>query len=310
MKNLEFICHKSETFCGLLKDDWGKNESNYHFLGVPIDISSTFRPGARFGPDSLRLIMQSENFECTSEKSVNLLDYYRIKDWGNIGIVNTDFEKSLRFISEGISDLIASQIPFLTIGGDHSVLIGIGDAYNKSEIPVHIVYLDAHLDLYNEVKESRYSHACALRRFSEHEHFEGATILGYRDFNKNQIDFAQENGFILHSTSALKSKGDLYEFGKNLSKSLAKESSYIHVSVDLDVLDPAYSPGVGNPVSCGLNSSDVVNLVSGIFHFLPKNKLIGWDIVEYNPLFDNSDITAFFIIKLMIEALGEQISLL
>ena len=310
MKNLEYLCHKSESYCGLLKDDWGDDEPNYNFLGVPIDISSTYRPGARFGPDSLRMIMQSENYECTSEKLVNLLDYYRIKDWGNIGIINTDLDKSLRFVSEGISDLIATKNPFFVIGGDHSLLIGIGDAYNQIEIPMHIVYLDAHLDLYNEVKESQFSHACTLRRLSEYENFEGATILGYRDFNRNQIDFAQEQGLTLHSTPDLQSKGDLYEFGKDLSKSLAKGRSHVHVSIDLDVLDPSFSPGVGNPVSCGLSSRDVVNLVSGIFHFLPKDKFIGWDIVEYNPLFDYSDITAFLIIKILTEALGEQISLL
>jgi agmatinase len=310
VKNLEFVTHKSESFCGLIRDDWEEEELNYHFLGVPIDISSTYRPGARFGPDTLRRILESENFECISEKLVNLHNYYRIKDWGNIGIIPTDLIKSLGFISEGILDLISTQNPFLAIGGDHSTTLGIGDAYNINEIPLHVVYLDAHLDLYDEVKESPNSHACTLRRLSEKNNFDGATILGYRDFSYDQIDYAQEHAFDLHSTSDLKSKGDLYEFGKYITKSLIKKSSQIHVSVDLDVLDPSFSPGIGNPVSCGLSSHEVVSLIGGIFSTLPKNKFLGWDIVEYNPLFDNSEITAFFIIKLMIETLGEQISML
>lgn len=307
MSNLDFVSYQPQLFCGLIKKDWKDKTPNYNLLGVPLDISSSYRPGSRFGPDSLRRVLQSENFECVSEKRIDLTRYFRIKDWGNIGIINTDIQKSLKRINEGVTDLISFQTPFLIIGGDHSITLGIGKAYENVNIPMHIIYIDAHLDLYDEVNESRFSHACSLRRLSELETFDGATILGYRDFLIKQLDYAKQKDMLLYSTSSLQHQANLYEFGASLIQKLATKHQYFHISIDLDVLDPSFAPGVGNPVSCGLSGLELVKLLSGIFNALPPEKKFSWDIVEYNPLFDNSDITAFFIIKLLIELLGEQI---
>ena len=306
MKNLDFVTYKPEVFCGLLKEEWGDKDPNYHLLGVPLDISSTYRPGSRFGPDNLRKIMQSENFECVSEREVELCDYYRIKDWGNIGIINTDIEKSLNNVSEGVKDLISFQHPFLILGGDHSTTIGVGKAFEELNIPIHVVYIDAHLDLYDEVKESRFSHACSLKRLSELENFGGATVLGYRDFLKDQIQYAKDNSIHLYSTSTLQQQENLFNFGQDLGKKIFSEHDYLHISVDLDVLDPSITPGVGNPVACGLSSRELISLLSGIFNSIPQKLVYSWDIVEYNPLFDNAEISGFLIVKMMIEALGSR----
>jgi agmatinase len=304
LKNLDFITHQPEKFCGIIKDDWEDDKPNYHLLGVPLDISSTYRPGSRFGPDFLRKILQSENFECTSEKKVDLREYYRIKDWGNVGIIDTNLEKSLKFVSEGIQELISFQSPFLILGGDHSTTIGVGNAFEKSDIPFYVIYIDAHLDLYDEVKESRFSHACSLKRLSELETFRGATVLGYRDFLKDQIQYANRNSIDLYSTISLQKQKNLFQFAYDLVQKLKGQYNSIHISVDLDVLDPSFAPGVGNPVACGLFGRELLDLLAGIFTSLPQEKTYSWDIVEYNPLFDNAEITAFFIIKMMIEALG------
>ena len=307
MKNLDFITYKPEKFCGLIKDDWEDDKPNYHLLGVPLDISSTYRPGSRFGPDSIRKILQSENFECISERKVDLKGYYRIKDWGNVGVIETDLKRSLKFVSEGVCDLISFQTPFLVLGGDHSITIGVGKAFEKSELPFYLIYIDAHLDLYDEVKESRLSHACSLKRLSELETFKGATVLGYRDFLKDQIQYAKQNGISLYSTVSLQKQQDLFQFGHNLVQKLARKNNYIHISVDLDVLDPSFAPGVGNPVACGLFSRELTDLLAGIFVAIPQKQNYSWDIVEYNPIFDTAEITAFFIVKMMIEALGSKI---
>ncbi len=307
MSNLDFVSHYPQLFCGLIKNDWEDKTPNYNILGVPLDVSSSYRPGARFGPDKLRRILQSENFECVSEKGIDLTKYFRLKDWGNVGIINTDIEKSLRRVSEGVVDLISFQHPFLLLGGDHSITIGVGNAFEKANIPVHTIYIDAHLDLYDEVNESRFSHACSLKRLSELEIFDGATILGYRDFLKEQVDYAKKKNMLLYSTSSLHHQTSLYDFGTSLIRKLEKKKQHFHISIDLDVLDPSFAPGVGNPVACGLSSRELISLLSGIFNGLPSEKKFSWDIVEYNPLFDTSDITAFFVIKLLIELLGEQL---
>ena len=158
-------------------------------------------------------------------------------------------------------------------------------------------------------KESKFSHACSLKRLTELDVFEGATILGYRDFLKEQIHYAKQNDIRLFSTTSLQQQTDLFQFGSDLARKLTNEHNYLHISVDLDVLDPSFAPGVGNPVACGLSSRELILLLSGIFNSIPQERSYSWDIVEYNPLFDNAEISAFFIVKMMIEALGSRISI-
>ena len=252
--------------------------------------------------------MRSENFECFSETGIELSTYFRIKDWGNIGVIPTDIQKSLSRVSEGVSDLIEFQKPFLVLGGDHSTTIGIGDAFEERNTPVHYIYIDAHMDLYDEVKESRLSHACTLRRLSERDTYSGATLLGFRDFSSNQKAYAKQNNIDSFSTTSLQAQKDLFEFGTSLSQKLANKHSHIHVSIDLDVLDPSFAPGVGNPVARGLSTKELIALITGIFNTFSSQSSFSWDIVEYNPLFDSAEITAFLVIKLLIESLGYQVA--
>ncbi|MFX1285397.1 MAG: arginase family protein [Promethearchaeota archaeon] len=306
MKNIDFVCHKPEMLCGILKREWVENKPNYHFLGVPIDISSSYRSGARHGPDTFRRILRSENFECITETGVSLKDYYRIIDWGNIGVITTNLHESLRLISDGVLDLILSKLPFLVFGGDHCLTIGIGQAYKEADLPVYLIYLDAHLDLYNEMMGTDLSHACTLRRFSEISNFQGAIVLGYRDFTNEQLAYAKNNNIKVVSTNELINQSNLFNFGLEFAQNLRKENIKIHISVDLDVLDPSFAPGVGNPVAGGISTRQLMWLLTGIFRGINK-QVISWDIVEYNPLYDPVEITAFSIVKLLLESLGAQI---
>lgn len=293
--------------CGILNSEWIENEPNYHFLGIPLDISSSYRNGARFGPDIFRRILRSENFECITETGVVLKDHFRIQDWGNVGIISTDLSKSLKLVSEGVLDLISNKQPFLLFGGDHSLTIGIGKAFEEAALPIYLIYLDAHLDLYDEMMESDLSHACTLRRFSELSGFHGATVLGYRFFTEEQLSYANSNNIRVISTNNLVQQSDLYQFGVNTTQSLNKGNFRVHVSVDLDVLDPSFAPGVGNPVAGGISTRELLWLLRGIFQGI-KTAVISWDIVEYNPLYDPAEITAFTVVKLLLESLGAQIN--
>ena len=306
MKNLKFVCHEPEMLCGILKGKWKDAQPNYHFLGIPIDISSSYRTGARHGPDVFRNILRSENFECITEAGVILKDNYRIRDWGNLGIISTNLCKSLRLITEGVLDLILNEEPFLLFGGDHSLTIGTGKGFEEADLPVYLIYLDAHLDLYDEMMESDLSHACTLRRFSEISGFQGATVLGYRFFTQKQLSYAQNNKIKLISTTDLIQHSDLHQFGFDLTKRLIKKDHQVYISVDLDILDPSYAPAVGNPVAGGISTRQLIWLLTGIFQGV-KDQKFSWDIVEYNPLYDFTEITAFAVVKLLLESLGAQI---
>jgi agmatinase len=306
VKNLNFACHEPEMLCGILRHEWIDTQPNYHFLGIPIDISSSYRNGAKHGPEFFRQILRSENFECVTEAGILLKDYYRIKDWGNLGIISTNLQKSLQLITEGVLDLVLTEESFLIFGGDHSLTIGSGKAFEEADLPISLIYLDAHLDLYDEMMESDLSHACTLRRFSETSGFQGATVLGYRFFTQEQLSYAQNNDIKVISTNELLQQSDLYQFGLEITAPLVKENNRVYISVDLDVLDPSYAPGVGNPVAGGISTRQLIWLLTGIFQGL-KTQVISWDIVEYNPLYDSAEITAFTIVKLLLESLGAQI---
>jgi agmatinase len=306
VKNLKFACHEPEMMCGIFKRNWIDNKPNYHFLGIPLDISSSYRTGARYGPDIFRQILRSENFECVTEAGVVLKDFYRIKDWGDIGIIPTNLRKSLQLITEGVHDLILTEESFLLFGGDHSLTAGVGKAFEEADLPIYLIYLDAHLDLYDEMMESDLSHACTLRRLSELSGFQGATVLGYRFFTQKQFSYAQNNDIKLISTNDLICQSDLYQFGLEITAPLIKQNNCVYISVDLDVLDPSYAPAVGNPVAGGISTRQLIQLLTGIFQGL-RTQIIRWDIVEFNPLYDSAEITAFSIVKLLFESLGAQI---
>lgn len=307
MENLDFVIHDPEMLCGIIKREWISDEPNYHLLGVPLDISSTYRTGSRHGPDFLRRVLASENFECVTEQGVDLTQHFRIKDWGNVGVISTNLEKSLQRVSEGVQDLLRTEQPFLVFGGDHSVTIGIGEALEAAKIPFYLIYIDAHLDLYSEMKGSSLSHACTLKRLSETEFFRGATVLGYRDFTLEQLKYANTHTIKTVSLINLLQHSDLFQYGLDLAQSAATHGQRIHLSLDLDVLDPSCAPGVGNPVAGGLATRQLIWLLSGIFRGLRALKAVSWDIVELNPLYDHAEITAFTVVKLILEVLGAQV---
>jgi agmatinase len=304
--NIKFVTHEKDMLCGIIKKRWPLEEPNYHFLGVPLDISSSYRTGARDGPDYLRRVFKSENFECTTESGYNLKEFYRIQDWGNIGVINSDLQKSIQSISEGFSDLLQFHQPILVVGGDHSITIGIGQAFEETSTNFYPIYIDAHLDLYDEVMGTNFSHACTLRRLSELKNFQGATVLGFRDFNDNQISYAKKNNIDTISINELMVQ-DFYHFGLNLAKNLVKKYERIHVSLDLDVLDPAFAPGVGNPVAGGILTRQLIWLLTGLFQIITQDQKVSWDIVELNPQYDMAEITAFAVVKIILEGLGAQV---
>lgn len=309
MKSLDFITHDSEMLCGIISKDFSEKEANFNLIGTPLDITSTYRPGSRMGPNSFRNILYSDNFECVTESGVDLRKHYRVKDHGNIGIIPTNLSKSLHFISEGVSEFLKSSIPFLVIGGDHSTSIGVAKAFEENSHSFYLVYLDAHLDLYDNVMEDPNSHACTLRRITEKPTFQGATVLGYRDFSVDQIKYAEKVGLDIISTDNLVKVPNLYNFGFQKAKTLISKYPRIYVSLDLDLLDPGVAPGVGNPVAGGISSRQLFWMIQGLFKGLGRSHLIGWDIVEYNPIYDQSEITAFLMIKLLIEGLGSLLSM-
>ncbi|MHA2303959.1 MAG: arginase family protein [Candidatus Hodarchaeales archaeon] len=192
---------------------------------------------------------------------------------------------------------------FLFLGGDHLVTyfsvcsLAKSGFYNNKNIG--IIYLDAHPDLYDNFEGDPYSHACVLRRIIDDTNISPSNIVqvGIRASTPKQVKFANQNDISMISRKEFHRKGP-ERIAQTINQSFNDNIDLVYLSIDMDVLDPGIVPGLGNPEPGGLLTSEVVDFI----HTLSV-PLHSFDIVEYCPKYDHSQITAFAAAKLIKETL-------
>jgi len=248
-------------------------ESIYAVFGVPFDSTSSFLPGSRFAPLFIRLYSQDTQPTIGRTPLNPILS--RVSDLGDLNFTNNVREmlkRTWRIAKKIISD---GKIPII-IGGEHTLTLASALASASENSP--IIVFDAHLDLLDEYMDTRTNHATWLRRLTE-KRVLNVIVVGVRDFGEEELSYAEENSVkIILSESIHSSLSDVIEELRKVSHS--EKPPYI--SVDIDVLDPAYAPGVGNPVSGGLTPIQLDSLLRAV----SDKGFIGFDIVEVNPLID------------------------
>ena len=253
---------------------------DYILFGVPLDKTSSNRKGTRFGPGAVR-------------KESTFLDTYCQRtglDWDDLSIADIgDLEcTSVDSCLKDIEDVILSQsaTPFM-LGGEHLITLGALRAVK----PDLVVIYDAHLDLRDELFGERMSHATYLRRGYEELGFK-AIVLGARALSGEEVEFADSNDDICYISSLdiIKERKD----SVGLVNDAIDSASKVYLSIDLDVLDPAYAPAVGNPHPEGLTTTQLMNLITGTM----SSKIAGFDLNEVYPHYDtgNTATTAAYII--------------
>ncbi len=241
-----------------------ENAKKFGFIGVPFDSTSTYKPGSRFGPRAIR--EASYNFERYNMVLDKNLDA-SIFDFGDIEVVQGNFERTSSIIEFTISELSDKDIIPVAVGGEHTISAGILKALDVEDTTV--VHFDAHMDLRDEYMGEKYSHATAMRRVFDLNP-KDIIQIGIRSCSDEEISFARENK-ITYFTS--------HEVNKNIElvkDTIKNVDGPLYITVDIDVLDPAYAPGVGTPSPCGLNPFQLENLI----HCLKDNEVIGFDLVE------------------------------
>ncbi|MCE4598983.1 MAG: agmatinase [Desulfurococcales archaeon] len=263
---------------------------NLYILGVKWDASSSYRKGASRAPQVIREATSSKLYNSFTEDLVDLASTYTYRDLGDIEA--RDYREIMIRVVESIKKGGRDAL-YLFLGGDHSITYSTIKALRMHHYPdgFHLLYFDAHPDLYDIYGGDIYSHACVLRRIIEDELVDpgNVTIIGVRAATPEQVEYAIDRGINIVTMKQLEK-----HFKKLLS---SKEQVYI--SIDLDVLDPAYAPGVGNPEPGGLSTRQLLDFIWNI-----KGEIVGFDIVEYNPLYDSSNVTAYTAAKLIREVLG------
>ncbi|MHA1124055.1 MAG: agmatinase [Candidatus Heimdallarchaeota archaeon] len=278
------------------------NYANLCVLGIPWDFSSTYRKGSHQSPIILRSATSGALYNTYAETGVNLKEKWQIFDIGDANITNNKPVADRNKIFEYISKYNQYSMKFLFLGGDHlSTYFSFWSLKQFEEKKIGLIYLDAHPDLYENYEGNKYSHACVVRRIIEDTHMDPESIVqvGIRASTPEQDQYASSKGIKTITTKEF--QANTANGSAELVKSyLPKNLDAIYLSVDLDVLDPAYAPGVGNPQPGGLSTREVIDFIHG----LQGLKISAFDITELCPSIDYSGITAFAGAKIIQETLG------
>jgi agmatinase len=282
-----------------------ETEPDIAVLGVPFDEGVGFRPGARFGPRSIReYSMRFSYFDSTSEdrgywdmeKRQRFLSHVQMVDLGDVDIVPLDLPYVHRQIDESVKKILRGGSFPVILGGDHSITYPVVRALEEEGL-LSLIQLDAHLDRRESLVDSKYGHGSPIRRIGELEFIETIVSLGIRGIRAPEKDFhdAEKRGDVLIPSYTIHQSGveDTIKRIPNLER--------CYVTIDIDVLDPSLAPGTGTPEAGGLNYSEVKNILWGLTE---KTNVVGFDLVEVNPYLDASGRTSLFAAQLIVEFLG------
>lgn len=294
MKNLSlkdiYLAKSSKNYAGLENN---KN-SKYEILGVPFDSSTSYKPGTRFGPDSIR--QAAAGLESNSYFSDIYLEDIGIIDDGDVSVVIGDINETLNRITGVISETIQqNKIPIM-IGGEHTITYAALRAFKKIGIIPCLIVIDAHYDLRDEYLGLKNGHASVMRRSLEMLGSTKINYIGVRAYSKEERNYAlSKNNINTVKPSDILRLGLLNVI--NSIKRFASDCKHIYLSIDMDGFDPSFAPGVGNPEPGGITNIEGLTLVNQ----LVDERLVGADLVEVSPPFDQGGITSSLAAKLINE---------
>ena len=265
-------------------------EAQFVIAGVPFDRTTSFRPGARFGPDSIR--QHSWNFESYDLETGIDLSEVPIHDMGNVEEFGSakDMVDSVR---EEIRPIYAAgKIP-IVLGGDHACSPPCVEAYPDGA-SLGVLYIDAHMDFRSSYLGDDRSHACSARRIVERVGAQNVVVLGVRSISREETEDNKAIG--MASVTADEVARDGIESSVRKALNMLK-TDRVYVSLDIDAIDPAYAGGTGTPEPFGLTPRDVKHVLGEV-----APRLAGLDIMEVSPHYDSGN-TSVLAARLAREAI-------
>jgi agmatinase len=251
-------------------------------LGVPWDENSSFMKGAAMAPGRIREALQSKSTNLCTESHLDLGMESRFLDLGDLELDPGDHVAGR--IETTIRSLQKRGVRVLALGGDHAMTYPLLKGYAGRYPNLNIFHLDAHPDLYHEFEGNPFSHASPFARIMEEQLASRLVQLGIRTMNAHQRLQAERFGVEVMEMKHWDSQRTFHFTGP------------VYLSVDLDVLDPAYAPGVSHPEPGGLSTRDLLRIIQGL-----SGPIVGADIVELNPKRDPLGITAMAAAKILKE---------
>ena len=272
MTHRELYSSSPAVFSGLQRQF---TESTYVILGVPFDVTSTYRTGARFAPLAIR--EASINIETYSFRSNIDIENIKIHDAGDLNITS-DTQETLKRLEQVTKELIeAEKIPAL-IGGEHTITLGSTRAVGKK---LAVLDFDAHMDMRNEYMKLKTSHTTFMRRINEQAKPSEIIEIGTRAVCREELTYAKKAGIDFITTQRIRKEG--VEKTLKTILSMLDRAKEIYLTVDMDVLDPAFAPAVQNPEPDGLCANMFYDLLEGVC----DERIVAFDVVEVAPPYDN-----------------------
>ena len=259
-------------------------ENSFGIIGVPFDSTTSYHSGSRLGP----IVVREASFGFEKYNTVFNKDLTTsFHDFGDINVVPGNCEATCRIVEDTVNELLDLNIKPIIIGGEHSASIGAIKALIERYGKLTVIHLDAHRDLAFDFIGEKYSHATVMRR--AHEFGVDLVQIGIRSSSAEEEEFVDST----YNIQTFKNK-DVHRHMDAVEYYLTTVDTPIYLSVDMDVLDPAIAPDVGNPTHGGLFISEVGDVVKSLYY---KN-VVGIDVVETatNKLGDNTAVTAAKII--------------
>jgi arginase len=262
-------------------------------LGIPLDVNSSYLRGPAGAPAKIREALRGDASNKWTELGVDLGAAGAFADAGDLGLRNSLEKVANDFaeIERAVGGLLEKGERPVSLGGDHSITYPILKAFAGRYRELTMVHFDAHPDLYDEFEGSRVSHACPFARIMEERLAARLVQVGIRTMNGHQGEQAARFGVEVLQMPALPAYGRL------------KIRGPVYVSFDMDVLDPAFAPGISHREPGGMTVREAIAHLHAI-----EGSIVGADIVEYNPAQDVSGMTATVTAKILKEILGKMIA--
>jgi agmatinase len=274
------------TFARLPRIDQVK-KADIAIVGIPFDSGTSYRPGARFGPSHIReasRLLRPYNPAQDAEPFA----LAQVVDAGDIAVNPFNIDEALSQIESGMDQIVKGGVKPITLGGDHTIVLPILRSLHKAHGPIAVIHFDAHLDTWDTYFGADYTHGTPFRRASEENLLdaEGCIHIGIRGplYSSSDLPEDASMGFLAVHVTEIDQIGIPAVIDLMLER--VKDRA-VYVSIDIDVMDPAFAPGTGTPEAGGISSRELLRVIRS----LDKVNLVGADIVEVAPAYDHAQVT-------------------
>ena len=270
-------------------------------LGIPFDAGTSYRPGARFGPQSIRQASRHLRTQYHPSYDTEPFVEQQVADAGDISCNPFNIEEAVGQIQMAATEMLGKVDSIISLGGDHTIALPLLRAVNHFHGPVALVHFDAHLDTWDTYFGAPYTHGTPFRRAAEERLFldHASMHVGIRGplYSRDDLDNDEELGFKVVHCDEFQKEG-LDHVASRIKERVGDNPMYL--SIDIDVLDPAHAPGTGTPEIAGISSRELL----GVLREFDGLNIISADVVEVSPAYDHAELTSLAAATIVYEIIN------